>query len=165
MSTKKMTTVGMLCSMAVIVNLVIHIPLIPAVSFLCYDPKDVIIIVGGFIYGPGVAVIMSAITSVLELMYRGGTIIDVLMNMISTCTFVLPAAFMYKKYHSKKGAMAGLIIGIIACTCSMLLWNYVVTPIYFGMPREAVVKLLIPGILPFNLIKSWSRSENKPVLT
>ena len=35
----------------------------------------------------------------------------------------------------------------------MLLWNYIVTPIYFGMPREAVVSILIPGILPFNLLK------------
>lgn len=35
----------------------------------------------------------------------------------------------------------------------MLFWNYLITPIYMGYPREAVVELLIPVFLPFNLIK------------
>ena len=35
----------------------------------------------------------------------------------------------------------------------MMIWNYIVTPIYYQMPREAVVALMIPGLLPFNLIK------------
>ena len=32
MTTKKITTLGMLCGLAVIVNLLIHIPLIPSVE-------------------------------------------------------------------------------------------------------------------------------------
>ena len=36
----------------------------------------------------------------------------------------------------------------------MLLWNYIVTPIYYQMPREAVVRMLLPGFLPFNLLKN-----------
>ena len=36
----------------------------------------------------------------------------------------------------------------------MLLWNYLVAPVYMGYPREEVVKLLLPAFLPFNLIKS-----------
>lgn len=152
LSTKKITTIGMLCSMAVVVNLLIRFPIVPAVSFLNYDPKDIVIVIGGFIYGPAVTVIMSAITSVIEIMFRGGTIIDVLMNMISTCTFAVTAAYFYKRNHTKKGAIIGLLLGVIACAISMLLWNYVVTPIYFQMPREAVVSML-PAILLFNVLK------------
>lgn len=153
-NTKKITTIGMMCSLAVIVNLLIHFPIVPAVSFLRYDPKDIIIVMAGFIYGPSVSLVISAITSVLELMYRGGTILDVLMNMISSCTFACTAAYIYRIQHTKKGAVTGLILGTLLSTVSMLLWNYIVTPIYFQMPREAVVKLLLPGILPFNLLKS-----------
>lgn len=36
----------------------------------------------------------------------------------------------------------------------MLIWNYIITPIYYGMPRSAIVPMLLPGILPFNLIKA-----------
>lgn len=93
MTTKKITTLGMLCGLAVIVNLLIHFPLIPSVEFLSYDAKDVIIVIGGFIYGAGSAFIMSVITSLLEIMYRGGNLLDVLMNVISTCTFACVAAW------------------------------------------------------------------------
>ena len=153
MTTKKITTLGMLCGLAVIVNLLIHIPLIPSVEFLSYDAKDVIIVIGGFIYGAGSAFIMSVITSLLEIMYRGGNLLDVLMNVISTCTFACVAAWIYKRDHTRKGAFLGLGIGTVCSVLSMLLWNYIVTPIYFGMPREAVVSILVPGILPFNLLK------------
>lgn len=152
MNTKKITTVGMLCAMAVIVNFIIHFPIIPSVSFLNYDPKDIIIVIGGFIFGPLITLIMSAITSILEVMYRGGTILDILMNMISTCTFAITAAYVYKRNHTKKGAIIGLTLGVAACTVSMLIWNYVVDPIYFQMPRAAVVAML-PAICLFNIIK------------
>ena len=36
---------------------------------------------------------------------------------------------------------------------AMMLWNYLITPIYMGYPREAVAELLLPAFLPFNLIK------------
>ena len=153
MTTKKITTLGMLCGLAVIVNLLIHFPLIPSVEFLSYDAKDVIIVIGGFIYGAGSAFIMSVITSLLEIMYRGGNLLDVLMNVISTCTFACVAAWIYKRDHTLNGAFLVLGIGTVCSVLSMLLWNYIVTPIYFGMPREAVVSILIPGILPFNLLK------------
>jgi len=35
----------------------------------------------------------------------------------------------------------------------MILWNYIVTPGYMGVPREVVVNMLIPVFLPFNLLK------------
>ena len=143
--TKKLTTVGMLCALAVIVNLLIHFPMIPAVSFLSYDPKDIIIVIGGFIYGPLTAFVMSLITSFLEIFYRGGTLLDVLMNVISTCTFACVASATYKRDHTRNGALLGLAAGTLCCVLSMLLWNYIITPIYFGMPRAAVAAILLPG--------------------
>ena len=75
------------------------------------------------------------------------------MNVISTCTFACVAACIYKYKHSKKGAIAGLVLGTVCCTLSMTLWNYIITPIYYQMPRSAVVGMLLPGIVPFNIIK------------
>lgn len=97
---------------------------------------------------------MSLVTSVLEILYHGGNHIDIIMNVISTCAFVCPAAIIYKKMKSKSGAIIGLISGVVISTLIMLLWNYIVTPGYYNLPREAVVELMIPGILPFNLIKN-----------
>jgi hypothetical protein len=36
----------------------------------------------------------------------------------------------------------------------MLLWNYIMVPIYQGIPRDAVAGMLIPVFLPFNAIKA-----------
>ncbi|WP_276890645.1 ECF transporter S component [Dubosiella newyorkensis] len=168
--TKKITVIGLLCAMAMVLNLLISFPIVPAVPFLKFDPKDIIIVIGGFMYGPMTALIISAITSVLELLFRGGTILDVLMNMIASCTYACTAAFIYKKMHTKQGAMIGLIVGTLFNCVSMVIWNYIVTPIYYGMPREAVVNLLLPGIVPFNLIKCGINSGStlliyKPIVT
>ncbi len=52
----------------------------------------------------------------------------------------------------------------------MMLWNYLIAPIYMGYPREAVVELLLPAFLPFNVIKSGLNAAitmilYKPVVT
>ena len=170
MTTKKIVTIGILCAMAVVLNFMIRFPMVPAVSFLNYDPKDIIIVIAGFIYGPLSASLMSIITSAMELMYHPGTILDVLMNVISTCAFVCPAAVIYKLNHTKKGAVIGLLAGVFCTTFCMAVWNYIVTPIYFGMPREAVIAMMLPGIIPFNLLKSGLNAGitlflYKPVVT
>lgn len=152
---RKITTVSLLSAMAVIVNLFIRFPIIPAVAhFLRYEPKDVLIVIGGFIYGPMVSFIMSFICSILEMLMFGGNILDVLMNMIATCSFACLAAYTYQHRHTKRGATLGLVLGAIAMVLTMTLWNYIVTPIYFHIPRQEVVKLLLPGIIPFNIFKA-----------
>ena len=75
------------------------------------------------------------------------------MNMLATCSFACTAAFIYKKRHNLRGAVEGMIIGTVFMTIIMLLWNYLITPLYMGYPREAVVEMLLPAFLPFNLLK------------
>ncbi len=47
--TRKLTTIGMLCALAYVAVVVGRIPL---VLFLKYDPKDVVIVIGGLLFGP-----------------------------------------------------------------------------------------------------------------
>ncbi|MBQ1897726.1 MAG: ECF transporter S component, partial [Ruminococcus sp.] len=59
--------------------------------------------------------------------------------------------------HRKKTmgrAIIGLVSGSLAMIGIMLLWNYIMTPIYMGVPREAVVDLFLPLLIPFNAIKA-----------
>lgn len=147
----KLTVIAMLSAVAYLVMVVGRIPV---VLFLKYDPKDVIITIGGFLFGPLTAFTMSALVSLVEMFTVSATgFIGLLMNIISSCSFACTAAIIYKKEHNYKGAILGLIAGWLITTVVMLLWNYLITPIYLGYPREAVVKLLIPAFLPFNLLK------------
>lgn len=151
--TKRITILAMITAMAVVVTLLIRFPMVPAVSFLQYDPKDIVIMIGGFLLGPVSGAIISVLASLIELLFKGGTVIDLIMNVVATCSFVCTAAYIYKRDHTRKGAIIGLVCGTLANILVMLLWNYVMTPIYFGMPREAVVPLL-PWIALFNLLKT-----------
>lgn len=151
--TKHITILAMITAMAVVVTLLIRFPMVPAVSFLQYDPKDIVIMIGGFLLGPVSGAIISVLASLIELLFKGGTVIDLIMNVVATCSFVCTAAYIYKRDHTRKGAIIGLVCGTLANILVMLLWNYVMTPIYFGMPREAVVPLL-PWIALFNLLKT-----------
>ncbi len=151
--TKKLTTAAMLCAIAYVVMFVGRIP-ISTVDFLKYDPKDIIIAIGGFIYGPAAAFLITVVVSAIEMATVSTTgIIGFIMNMVQSCAFACKAAYVYKKNHPIKGAVRGLALGCLLATGAMLLWNYCLTPIYMGMPREAVAQMLLPVFLPFNIIK------------
>ncbi|WP_035290329.1 ECF transporter S component [Clostridium sp. KNHs214] len=150
-NTKKLTTLAMLSAIAYIIMAVGRVPI---VLFLKYEPKDVIITIGGFIFGPLSAFIISVLVSFAEMFTVSDTgFIGFIMNIISTCAFACTAGYIYKRNRTLKGAVYGLITGSFLMTTVMLLWNYLITPIYLGYPREAVAKLLIPAFLPFNLLK------------
>ena len=165
---KQMVVMALLAALAYVVMVFIRIPVI---SFLKYEPKDVIITIGGFIYGPLASVGISLIVTLVEM----GTVsetgwIGAVMNFVSTCAFVLPATIIYKKIHNLKGAIIGLISGVVTMIIVMLLWNYILTPLYMGYPREAVAKMLPTVFLPFNALKGGLNAAltmllYKPVIT
>lgn len=153
--TKKLTFGAMLCAIAYVVMMLIHVKLVPAAPFLTYDPKDVVIALGGLIWGPGMACIVTSVVALVEMVTVSETgIIGCIMNFVSTFAFAGTAAVIYKKKHTLSGAVIGLVAGCLVMTSVMLLWNYILTPIYMGTPREQVAGMLIPIFLPFNLLKA-----------
>ena len=150
---KNFAVLAILTALAYVATLLIRIPLFPAAPFLTYDPKDVFIIIGGFLYGPLAVIPMSAAVSVFEMPLSGTGPVGLLMNILSTCSFAATAAFFYAKKRTITGAVIGLALGVTLMVAAMLLWNYIVTPIYMKVPREIVAGMLLPVFLPFNLIK------------
>ena len=152
--TRRLTLMAMFAALAYIVMLVGRFP-ISSVDFLKYDPKDVILVICGFILGPVPALMVTFVVSIIEMLTVSSTgLIGLIMNVLSSGGFACTAAFVYKKRHSLRGAAVGLVLGALVMTALMLLWNYFITPYYMGMPREAVAAMLVPVFLPFNLIKS-----------
>ena len=153
-TTKKIATIGMLCALAYISTALIHVRLIPAAPFLTYDPKDVIIGIGAFLFGPLCGAIMSVIVAFIEMVTISESgIIGFVMQVIATCSFIIPAAILYKHKRTKQSASIGLAIGIGCMVVVMVLWNYILTPIYMGTARSDVAAMLVPVIIPFNAIK------------
>ena len=151
---KRITTIGMLSAIAYIFTLIGHLVPIYFNDFLKYDPKDAIIVIAGFSLGPLAALIISVIVALLELVTISTTgIIGCLMNIIASAAFACIAALVYKRARNIKGAVCGLILSSAVTVVLMLLWNYLITPLYMGIPREVVAGMLLPVFLPFNVIK------------
>ena len=169
MHTKTITSIAMLTGIAYIVMLLSK--LMPSVMFLDFDFKDVVICIGGFTFGPLFAVILSTLVSFLEMITISSTgPFGFLMNVLATCSFSCTASFLYKKFHTKKGAVLGLASGVVCLVTVMLLWNYLFTPFYMGQPREAIAAMLLPIFFPFNLAKGGMNMAAtlllyKPVVT
>lgn len=151
LNNKKLTVLALLCAMAYLLMVTIKIPII---LFLKYEPKDIIITLGGFLYGPAASVIISSVVSVLEMFTASDTgIIGLIMNILASCSFACTAAWIYHKSPSQRSAFFGLLAGTVCLTVTMLVWNYIFLPIFLHFPRTEVAKLLFPAILPFNLLK------------
>ena len=146
--------------------------MLPSVNgFLDFDFKDVVICISGFIYGPVPAAIISIVVALIEAVTISHTgPIGLLMNVLATCSFCCTATFIYKKHHTMKGAIVGLALGVAALVIVMLLWNYLITPVYQKVPRDVVVAMLPTVFFPFNLAKGGMNMAAtlllyKPVVT
>ena len=169
-SARTVATIAMLCAIAFVAKLISNV--FPTVSgFLSFDLKDVVIVIGGFIMGPLTAVVISVIVSLVEMLTISSTgPVGLVMNVLASCAFACTAAIIYKRDHSMKGAVMGLIAGVLLMTGLMLLWNWLITPLYMKVPRETVVSMLLPVFLPFNLVKGGMNAAlamllYKPVVT
>lgn len=149
-----MTNVGMLSAIAYIFTVIGHFVPIQFNDFLKYDPKDAVIVIAGFALGPLAALIISVIVALLELVSISSTgLIGFLMNVLSSVTFACVASLVYKFRKTLGGAVAGLVLSSALTVGAMVLWNYLVTPMYMGVPREVVAGMILPVFLPFNIIK------------
>ena len=129
-SAKSIATVAMLCAIAFVAKLVSNV--FPTVAgFLSFDLKDVVIVIGGFIMGPLTAAAIAFIVSLIEMLTVSSTgPIGLLMNVLASCAFACTAAVIYRRDHRMKGAVLGLAAGILCMTAVMLLWNWLITPLY-----------------------------------
>ena len=153
MDTKKLATLGMLTALAFVVMYLSKF--IPSVNgFLDFDFKDVVLCIGGFLYGPIAALTMTVVVCFLEMVTVSHTdIIGCIMNIVATASFVCTACAIYKHNRTMKGAIIGLASAVVVLVVVMLAWNYFLTPIYQKIPREAIVDMLPTIFLPFNAVK------------
>lgn len=158
--TRKLTKLGMLAAIAVVLVALIHFPLFPAADFLEYDPADVPIFIGTFAFGPGAGLLLTAVVSVIQgltVSVKSG-LYGIIMHLLATGAFVLVAGLVYRRGKNRKSAIIALACGIVTMTLVMVGANLVVTPYFTGLPVSAVKDMLVPFIIPFNLIKATVNS-------
>lgn len=164
--TAKLTKLAMLTALSMV--LMAAFKMIPGLGqifsfgpggFLEYDPADIPIFIGTFAFGPVGRLVMTVIVSLFQAVTfsAGSGPYGFLMHVIATGSFVIVAGNIYQVTKTKKGAIVALIMGTITMTAVMIPANLFITPLFFGMPRDAVYPLL-PIIAAFNLGKAGFNS-------
>jgi riboflavin transporter FmnP len=151
-STKRIAVTALFCAVAAICTLFIEFPILPGVTFLKYDPSAIAALVAGFAFGPATGAVVSVLHYLVHLATESG-IYGTFMAIVATLTLVLPASLVYQRNTTMRGAITGLVVGGVICLVCCILANIVVTPIYMGAPREAVIAMIVPTLLPFNVLK------------
>jgi riboflavin transporter FmnP len=152
---KKMANIAVLSALGIVFMLLLRFPLIPSAAYLEYDPADIPILIGGFMYGPIEGIIITIIVAFIQAVSvsAGSGWVGFIMHVIASGTLVLVASLIYKKIHTYKGAIISLIAGSISMILVMIPANLYFSP-KFGIPYEAVKASLLVAVVPFNILKS-----------
>ncbi|HOA55136.1 MAG: ECF transporter S component [Acetivibrionales bacterium] len=156
---KKMATIAVLSALSIVFMLLIRFPILPAAPYLIYEPADVPVLIGGFLFGPLAGIIITLIVSVIQAFaFSTDGWVGLLMHVVATGALVVTSSLIYKKCHKLSGAVIALLAGTLAMTLVMIPVNLIIQPNFYGVPVEVVKSLLVPAIIPFNLIKAGINS-------
>lgn len=150
--TRQLVTMALMCAIGVLLSFV-EFPLLPGVAWLKYDASAMPAMVCGFAFGPAaglaVGIVGAIIHGILMADFSGAV-----MNILVVAGFILPAAIVYRRSRTFKSGVVGLVLSAIAATVMAILGNLVITPMWLGVPLDAVVAMILPILTPFNLIKA-----------
>lgn len=148
-STKRIAIYALFVALSMAVSF-IEFPLMPAAPWLKYDPSGVVCLVAGFAYGPAAAAIVSVLGFIPHLF---GDPWGYLMAVIVALALSVPAALIYRKSKTRTRALVGILVGSLIALVAALVFNLFITPLYAKMSMEQVAAMILPILLPFNLIK------------
>lgn len=176
--TKKQMGVSMLTKIAMLaavagVLMLFEAPLWFAPSFYKLDLSELAVMIGALSMGPLAGAAIEGIKILLNFVMNGTITggVGEIANFLIGCSFVLPAAWVYKKQHSMKGMLLGMAVGTVVMVALGSIINYfVLLPVYatvFGQPLDAFVQmgnvlnpaivdlktLIAFAVVPFNLLK------------
>ncbi len=134
-----------------------NLPYFPV--FLQYDPGDVPTMLGGFAMGPVGGAAVALVKGVLFLLSGKDEagVLGTAANLATSLSFVLVAAAVYWRVHTKKGAIASLGAGLGAMVVTMAFLNYYVFLPAYGIPAEAL-GATVKTVILFNLVKGTLNS-------
>ena len=148
-STKRIAMYALFVALSMAVSFV-DFPIMPGVEWLKYDPSGIVSLVAGFAYGPAAAAIVSVLGFLPHLFTNPwGTLMAVLVALALS----VPAALIYRRNKTRKGAVIGIIVGAIVALVVAIVGNLIVTPFYAHMTTAQVVALIVPALLPFHALK------------
>lgn len=150
---------AMLTALAIVLMLIVRFPLLPAAKFLEYDMGDVPVIIATLMFGIPSGILMLAAEALVQSLTvsAASSWEGFVMHFLSSSLFLIVTYVFYtlgkKRNKSKLFLITGLAVSTVATAALMIPLNLIFTPMYLGVPIQAVKEMMLPVIVPFNLIK------------
>jgi riboflavin transporter len=157
MNVRAYVSIGMLSSIAFLLMLIqFPLPLFP--KFLFVDFSDIPALIATLIFGPIAGILVEFFKNVLNYIQTGsftGIPVGHIANFAAGIVFILPTHFVYNRLKTRKGMTIALIAGTAIMAVIMSILNYFfILPAYTAlMDMPDMRNLVVPFILPFNILK------------
>lgn len=172
-TTKNLTVAATLTAISYVLYMFAKFPL-PFMfpGWLDMQFSDLPALIGGFMMGPIWGSIIIVIKCLLKMPFTSTACVGELADIIVGIAFVLPSALIYKKHRTKKGALAGLGVGMATAVFASVLANaFILIPFFtkaFGWKailgmvsslfpsvseRNFLLYYLPLSVLPFNILR------------
>ncbi|MCQ2800413.1 MAG: ECF transporter S component [Bacilli bacterium] len=173
-TTRFIARTGVFAAISIILYIVpgfkFSLPFFP--SFLEIHLDEIPAFLAGFAYGPLSGFIIILVKTIVKLPLTSTACVGELADFIYSVAFVVPAALIYKKNHTLKGAFISMLIAVaIQVTVSSIITTFVMLDAYsilYNMPKSVIlsmcqkinpaiddlgIKFLLMVALPFNALK------------
>lgn len=150
-STRRIAVTALFCALSLITSF-IEIPIFPPAPWLEYDPSCVVALVAGLAFGPATGTIVVVLSWLVHLVFQFSPW-GVLMAIAANVSLVVPCSLIAHKVSGRRGLACGMGVGAAVSLVVCIVMNLFVTPLYTAVTMEAVVAMILPILLPFNLLK------------
>ncbi|MCI8551022.1 MAG: ECF transporter S component [Lachnospiraceae bacterium] len=147
LTVKNLVTIAVLAAVAAVL-MYLEFPLWFAPPFYELDFSEIPVLVGAFSMGPAAGFVIEVLKVVIKLLLKGSTTMGVgdWANLLIGCSLVIPAAMIYTKNRTRKGAIIGLVVGTLTMAfVGCFLNGYVLLPTYAQAFEGAWQGFLVMG--------------------
>ena len=146
-TTKFIARTGLFAAMSIILYLVpglkFSLPFFP--SFLEIHFDEVPALIAGFAYGPLSGFFVILVKTIVKLPMTNTMMVGELADLIYSTAFIIPAALIYKKNRSIKGALIGLLVAtVIQIFVSSFVTSFLILDFYIymmGWPKVVILNM------------------------
>jgi len=158
--TRRLVQAGLLTAFGVVLEVFFAFSILPPAPYLKYAPGDIPLLWVGYAFGPLWGIITVAVKAVLYSLIRGdGGYWGTLMHFMASSAYVVIFSLLARrKSRSLIGLFLGLALGTLARVGIMIPANLIITPIYANLPLSVVKGMILPIVIPFNLLHSGINS-------
>ncbi len=155
MTTNKIVKIGMLCTIAYLLQILGSFMGLKVGGFLEIEFSDFPALIGALALGPMSGVVIELLKNLLHCLSTSTGFVGELANFVINGTFVLTAGLIYKFNRTRKGAVIAMSVATVVMAVTGVFANlYIMLPLYMPDAAFAVkLQLVLYTIVPFNLAR------------